>query len=67
MNMHYSSVLVSFKIEWDTYEELNKKNDPDVPVINDKDKYHKVIKCMSIVTDCLSQTYVFGGTLVYVL
>ena len=35
-NMNYANVLSSFKIEWDTYEELKKEDDPDFPVINYK-------------------------------
>ena len=65
--MHYSNVLSIFKIEWDTYEKLNKEDDPDVSVINDKGNDRKVIKWVYIFTDCLSQNYGYRGPLVYVL
>ena len=66
-NMNYSNLLSSFKIDYDTYEELKKEDDPDVPVINDKDNDRKLIKWVSIFTDCLYQTYGSRGPLVYVI
>ena len=53
-NMHYSNVLSSFNIQWYTYEEPKKEDDTNVPVINDKENYCKVIKWVSIFTDCIS-------------
>ena len=66
-NMNYSNLLSSFKIDYDTYEELKKEDDPDVPVINDKDNDSKLIQRVSIFTDCLYRTYGSRGPLVYVL
>ena len=66
-NMNYSNVLSIFNIDYDTYEELKKEDDPDVPVINDKDNDRKLIKWVSIFTDCLYQTYGSRGPLVYVI
>ena len=51
----------------DTYEELKKEDDSDVPIINDKYNYLKVIKWVSTFTNCLSQTYVSIEPLVNVL
>ena len=65
--MHYTYVLLNFNIEWDTYEELNKQDDFNVPEINDKNNDRKVIKWVSICTYFLSQTYGSRETLVYVL
>ena len=65
--MHYSNVLSSFKIEWDTYEESNKENDPNVLVINENYNDSKLIKWVCIFTECISQTYGYRGPLVYVL
>ena len=48
--MHYTYVLLNFNIEWDTYEELNKQDDFNVPEINDKNNDRKVIKWVSICT-----------------
>ena len=67
MNMHFINVLSSFNIEWDTQEEANKEDDPYVPVINNKENDCKVIKQVSIFTDCLSQNDGSIGPLVYVL
>ena len=49
-NIHYGNVLSSFKIEWDIYEELKNEYDPNVLVINDKEKYTKVIGCILLLT-----------------
>ena len=54
MNMQYTNVLSNFSIELDTYEDLKKEDDTDVSVINDKDDDRKVIKWVSIFTECLS-------------
>ena len=51
--MNYGNVFSIFNIDWDTYEELKKEDDPDVPVINDKENDHKVIKWVSTFIDCL--------------
>ena len=66
-NMNYSNVLSIFNIDYDTYEELKKEDDPDVPVINDKDNDRNLIQRVSIFTDCLYQTYGSSGPLVYVI
>ena len=39
--MHYDRALSSFKSEWGTYKDLNYEDDPNVPVINDRDNYFK--------------------------
>ena len=66
-NMHYSNVLSIFKIEWDTYEDLKKDKNTDATVKNDNENDCKLIKWVSIFTDCISRAYVSGGTFVYVL
>ena len=66
MNIHYTNVLSNFKIEWDTYGELKKDDDPNVPVLDDKDNDSKVIKGVSIFNNCLYSTNGSRGPLVYV-
>ena len=66
-NMNYTHVLSKFNIEWDTYEELKKGDYPNVPVIDDEKNNCKVIKWVYIWNECISQTYVSIGTLVYVI
>ena len=67
MNMHYTNVLSNFKIELYTYEQLKNQDDPDVPVINDKDNDPKIINWVSIFYGRLSQTFGSKGSLVYVI
>ena len=66
-NMYYINLLLNFNIEWDTYDELKKQDDPDVPLNNENDNYRRLIMWVSFFTDCLSQTYGSRGPLVYVL
>ena len=42
--MHYTNILSNFKIEFEAYEALKKKDAPDVPKINDKDGDRKIIR-----------------------
>ena len=63
-NIHYGNLVLSFKIEWDAYEELNKEDYPNVPLINDKDNYHEVNKWVYTFTGCLRGS---RGPLVYVI
>ena len=65
--MYYANLLPNFKIEWDTYEKSKNEDDPDVPVINDKNNYCKVIRFVYIFTDCIYWTYGSRGNLFYVL
>lgn len=66
-NMHCANVLLTFKLEWETYQELRKQDEPGIPVINDKDRDRKVIKWVPIFLDCLTHTYGLCGPLIYVL
>jgi hypothetical protein len=66
-SMHYNTVLKNFKIEWDSYQDLKKQDDPTVPLVNDKDNDRKIIKWVPIFLDCLSRTYGVRGPLAYVL
>ena len=66
-SMHYNQVLKQFKVEWDTYQNLRDQDEPDVPLVNDKDGDHKVIKWVPTFMDSLSRTYGIHGPLVYVL
>jgi uncharacterized protein YjaG (DUF416 family) len=66
-NMHYIRVLKQFKVEWDTYQNLRDQDEPDVPLISDKDGDRKVIKWVPIFLDTLTRTYGIHGPLVYVL
>mmetsp|Transcript_29643 Transcript_29643/g.45321 ORF Transcript_29643/g.45321 Transcript_29643/m.45321 type:complete len:161 (-) Transcript_29643:1644-2126(-) len=47
-------ILKPFKVEWDTYQDLHEQDEPDVPLINDKDIDRKVIKWAPIFFDCLT-------------
>ena len=66
-NMHYNQVLKDFKIEWDTYQNLRDQDEPDVPLVNDKDSDRKVIKWVPTFLDSLTRTYGIHGPLSYVL
>ena len=66
-SMHYNQVLKQFKVEWDTYQNLRDQDEPDVPLVNDKDGDRKVIKWVPTFMDSLSRTYGIHGPLVYVL
>ena len=66
-NMHYTNVLSKFKIEWDSYESLRDQDEPDVPLVMDKDADRKIIKWAPIFVDCMSRTYGARGPLSYVL
>ena len=67
INMHYTNVLKGFKEDFDAYVTLKKQDDPDVPLVNDKDKEKKVIKWVPIFEDTLSRTFGSKGPLIYVL
>ena len=56
--MHYGNVFLRYNIEWDTYKELNKEDHTNVPVIHDKENYHKVIKWVSDFNDCFSKLWI---------
>ena len=66
-NMHYTNVLSKFKIEWESYEELKDNDEPETPLINDKDADKKVIKWAPIFIDSLARSYGARGPLSYVL
>ena len=66
-NMHYTNELSKFKIEAETYVDLKEKDDPEVPMISDRDNNHKVIKWGPIFRNCLCRTYGTTGKLLYVL
>ena len=54
-------------MEWETCQNLRDQDEPDVPLISDKDGDRKVIKWVPIFLDSLTRTYVIHGPLVYVL
>ena len=66
-SMSYNDVLKPFKVEWDTYQDLRDQDEPDVPLISDKDNDRKVIKWAPIFLDCLTRSYGIHGPLAYVL
>ena len=66
-NMHYGNVLVGFKTDYEAYSLLKKQDEPDAPVVNDKDKEKKIIKWMPLFEDALSRTFGSKGPLIYVL
>ena len=67
ISMHYTNVLKDFKIEWDTYQDLRDQDEPDVPLVVDKDGDRRIIKWVPIFLDCLTRSYGIRGPLVYVL
>ena len=67
VNMHYGNVLTGFKLDYEAYSLLKKQDEPDAPVVNDKDKEKKVIKWMPLFEDALSRTFGSKGPLIYVL
>ena len=66
-SMHYNNVLKSFKIEWETYQDLRGQDSPEVPLISDKDNDRKVIKWVPVFLDCLTRSYGISGPLSYIL
>jgi len=55
-NMYYDNVLESFKVEWETYQDLRDLDEPDVSLISDKENDRKVIKWVSVFQDCTQTT-----------
>ena len=53
-NFHYMNILKNFKVEWDTYQDLRKQDEPTVPLVTNKDGDRKIIKWVPIFLDCLS-------------
>ena len=66
-NMHYSNVLMNFKVEWEAYQNLKEQDDPKVPKINDRDGDRKIIRWVPIFKDAMSRTYGSKGPLSYVM
>lgn len=66
-NMHYTNVLSNFMIEYESYLELKKGDDPKVPRINDKDTDRRIICWAPIFKDTMYNTYGSRGPLGYVL
>ena len=66
-SMHYTNILSNFKIEYEAYEALKKKDAPEVPKINDKDGDRKIIRWAPIFLDCMENHYGGKGPLRYVL
>ena len=67
VSMHYRDVLTGFKVDHEAYTLLKKQDEPDAPVVNDKDKEKKIIKWMPLFEDALSRTFGPRGPLIYVL
>ena len=66
-NMAYSSVLATFKIEYEAYLSIKDEDDAKVPNINDKDNDRKIIHWAPIFKDCLSSSFGSRRPLIYVL
>ena len=65
--MHNTNVLSDFKVEEEAYADLKKKPEPKVPLINNRDNDHKVIKLRPIRMDCFLRIYGTKVPLVYIL
>ena len=66
-SMHYTNVLSNFMIEYESYLELKKGDDPKIPRINDKDSDRRIIRWAPIFMDTMCNTYGIEGPLGYVL
>ena len=66
-SMHYNKVLKNFKVEWETYHNPCDQDEPDFPLIRDKEGDRKVIKWVPIFLYSLTRTYGIHGPLVYIL
>jgi hypothetical protein len=42
VNMHYGNVLTGFKMDYEAYSLLKKQDEPDAPLVNDKEKGYQV-------------------------
>ena len=56
-NMAYSSVLETFKIEYEAYLFIKDEDDAKVPKINDKDSDRKIIRWVPIFKDYPSSSF----------
>ena len=60
--------IKDFSIKWDTYQDLCDQDEPDVPLVSNKDGDRKIIKWVPIFLDCLLEhSYGIRGPLVYAL
>ena len=66
-NMHYTNVLIDFKVEWDAYTELKKEDPPKIPRISDKLGDRKIIHWAPIFKDTLLMFHGPRGPIAYVL
>ena len=66
-NMHYTNILINFKVEYEAYEVMKKEDDPTIPKINDRDNDRKIIRWAPIFLDCMEHHYGAKGPLRYVL
>ena len=66
-NMAYSSVLATFKIEYEAYLSIKDEDDAKAPKINDKDNDRNIIRWAPIFKDCLSSSFGSRGPLICVL
>ena len=66
-NMHYTNVLMAFKVEWEAYQVVLDKDEPKVPKISDRDGDRKIIRWAPIFVNTLFRTYGSKGPLSYVL
>ena len=63
-NMAYSSVLATFKIEYEAYLSIKDEDDAKVSKINDKGNDRKIIHWAPIFKDCLSSSFGSRGPLI---
>ena len=65
--MHYANVLGEFNNDFDAYILIKKQTSPEVPLVNDKDKDKKIIKCVPLFEDALLYTFRRKEPLVYIV
>ena len=66
-NIHWTNTLSTFKGDYEVYEDLQKDDDTEVPLISDRHGDQRIIKWAPIFADCLSRTYFHKGPLSYVI
>ena len=65
--MHYINILSDFRTDYEGYGILCSQDASIVPLVNDKDKEKKIIKCVPLFEDTLSHTFGSKGPLVYIV
>ena len=60
-------MLGEFKTDYDAYILMKKQTFPEVPLVSDKDKERKIIKCVHLFEDSLLRIFGSKGPLIYIV